>query len=73
MIRNRDAISPSNLSLDAMWATDIARYRSGAWLGGPVTSEKLLNRSTSDKPYTDDATLMAELAARAAVQIERSA
>lgn len=31
-VRNRDAISEANLALDALNSTDIARYRSGAWL-----------------------------------------
>jgi hypothetical protein len=68
-IRNRDARSPSNLTLDSLQAHEIAAYRSGEWLAPPrVTSEQLQGRHRPN-----DTELMAELSARlllAAEQLE---
>jgi hypothetical protein len=66
-LRNRDAASPANLSLDTLDSPAIADYRSGMWLGPRVTSDELRGDTGRDLEG------IAELAARARVQIERSA
>jgi hypothetical protein len=61
MIRNRDAASPSNLSLDTLQPHEIASYRSG-WVSSPdLTGHEAVS----------DATLMAELSARLLVAAEK--
>lgn len=64
MIRNRDAASASNLSLDTLQAHELAAYRSGTWLGPPVSSEDLVDDTTNDHE------LIAELSARIRVAAE---
>lgn len=61
-IKNRDAQSPSNLSLDTLQAHEIERYRSGQWL----TSAEL----RGPHPDTSDTELMAELSARLLISAE---